>query len=62
MNIFNKPPAKIQDDQQLTSDEIELVLKILGDTMFPVKQIEILYKALWKLQMQHQNQIKISNK
>jgi hypothetical protein len=57
MNPFAKPLPKVQDDSQLTPEEIELILKLLGDTLFPVKHIEILYKALWKLQIQHQNQI-----
>lgn len=57
MNPFSKPLPKVQDDTQLSAEEIELILKLLGETMFPVKHIEILYKALYKLQVQHQSQI-----
>lgn len=60
MNPFSKPLPVVksqQDESALTSDEIELILTLLGETSFPVKKIEILYKALWKLQIQHQNQI-----
>lgn len=55
---LNNPFAKsikVQDETQLTAEEIELILKLLGPTLFPVNQIEVLYKALWKLQIQHQN-------
>lgn len=55
--INQEPSIKIPNDYQLTSEEIELILTLLGETSFPVKKIEILYKALWKLQIQHQNQI-----
>jgi hypothetical protein len=60
VNPFSKPLPVVksqQDESALTSDEIELILTLLGETSFPVKKIEILYKALWKLQIQHQNQI-----
>lgn len=59
MNPFSKPiPVKSQqqDETILSAEEIELLLTLLGETMFPVKKIEILYTALWKLQIQHQNQ------
>jgi hypothetical protein len=55
--INQEPSIKIPNDSQLTSDEIELLLKLLGETSFPVKHIEILYKALWKLQIQHESMI-----
>lgn len=58
MNPFSKPLPVVksqQDESALTADEIELILTLLGETSFPVKKIEILYKALWKLQIQHQN-------
>lgn len=62
MNPFSKPIPALKSQQQdesiLSSEEIELLLTLLGETMFPVKKIEILYKALWKLQIQHQNQKK----
>lgn len=61
MNPFKSSPniqsqqEKQLDPNQLNLEEIELIMKLLGDTMFPVKHIEILYKAMWKLQNQHQN-------
>lgn len=62
MNPFAKsplPPSRSQQDESvLSAEEIELLLTLLGETVFPVKKIEVLYKALWKLQIQHQNQIK----
>lgn len=38
---------------ELTKSEIELILKLLSQTSFPVKDIETLYIALWKLQETH---------
>lgn len=40
-------------EYQLTTEEVELILTLVGETVFPVKKIEVLYKALWKLQEQH---------
>lgn len=58
MNPFSKPslpPSRSQQDESVLSvEEIELLLTLLGETVFPVKKIETLYKALWKLQCQHQ--------
>jgi len=42
----------IYPDHQLTRAEIEVVLRLLASTTFPVKDIEVLYSALIKLQEQ----------
>ncbi len=38
---------------QLSASEIETILKILQNSMFPIKDIEPLYVALYKLQEQY---------
>lgn len=40
-------------DLDLNTNELELIIRLLGQTHFPVKDIEILYIALYKLQEQH---------
>lgn len=60
MGLFDstsKPVRKVQSPpvQQtvpLTASEIELILRLLSTTNFPVKDIEVLYTALIKLQEQ----------
>lgn len=57
MNLFNvKQQTSKQlvptDLNQLTKPEIELVLRLLSTTQFPVRDIEILYTLLLKLQEQ----------
>lgn len=60
MGLFDstsKPVRKVQSQpvQQtvpLTASEIELILRLLSTTNFPVKDIEVLYTALIKLQEQ----------
>lgn len=47
-----QPKSNI-DQLQLSKSEIEVVLSILKEGSFPVKNIEELYKALIKLQEQH---------
>ena len=42
---------------QLTPDEIKLILTLLGDTSFKVRDIEVLYIALHKLQEQYKQLI-----
>ena len=42
----------VQQTVPLTASEIELVLRLLATTNFPVKDIEVLYTALLKLQEQ----------
>jgi hypothetical protein len=57
MNLFSvKQQTSKQlvptDLNQLTKPEIELVLRLLSTTQFPVRDIEILYTLLLKLQEQ----------
>lgn len=58
VNFFNaskkEPEVQVRNPQlDLTASEIELILKLLSQTSFPVKDIETLYIALYKLQEQH---------
>lgn len=54
MGIFQTKKKIIEESSNsLTKNEIELILRLLGTTHFPVKDIEILYKALYKLQEEH---------
>ena len=57
-NLFekaNKQPVKVTSNPtQLSLTEIEVILNILKDSSFKIRDIEILYKALIKLQEQHQ--------
>lgn len=57
-NLFdraNKQPAKTTSgESQLSLTEIEVLMNILRDSTFKVKDIEILYKTLIKLQKQHE--------
>jgi hypothetical protein len=51
-----KQPAEVQvrnPELDLTQFELELILRLLAQTSFPVKEIETLYIALYKLQEQH---------
>lgn len=41
-------------DIKLTKEEIQLTLTLLGQTTFPVKNIEILYNLIIKLQKLHE--------
>lgn len=59
-NYFAKQQEKVEKQVQvrtgehdLSASEIELVIKLLMQTSFPVKEIETLYIALYKLQEQH---------
>lgn len=45
--------SKTENRFQLTQTEIEIILNILKEGSFPVKNIEELYRALIKLQEQH---------
>lgn len=40
-------------NNDLTQPEIDLILRLLSQTTFPVKEIETLYIALYKLQNQY---------
>lgn len=57
VKIFNEQrntEVAIRNSQcDLSISEIELILELLGQTTFPVKRIETLYVALYKLQEQH---------
>jgi hypothetical protein len=62
MALFNKESIKkpIQEDFSLTADEIEIVLRLLATTNFPVKDIESLYKSIYKLQEQLKQKLNIN--
>jgi len=60
LNLLNEPqkPRKVEiqvrdSSLDLTISELELIMTLLGQTSFRVKDIEDLYKALYKLQEQH---------
>lgn len=58
LNHLQEQPKKKQVQVRdpgldLTREELELILKLLGQTSFQVKDIEYLYVALYKLQEQH---------
>lgn len=65
--LTQKQSAKVQqpvprlEANQLTQSEIEVVLRLLASTSFPVKDIEILYSAIIKLQEQFKSQINDKN-
>lgn len=49
-----KKEIKVKDPSlELTKPEIELILRLLAQTTFQVKDIETLYIALWKLEETH---------
>jgi hypothetical protein len=62
MNLFDaKNKTKVNGQPQnpivsntmdLTAQEIELIMRILATAQFPIKDIEVLYLALTKLQEQ----------
>lgn len=53
-NQENRKEVQVRDPGlDLTKEELELILKLLGQTSFQVKDIEYLYVALYKLQEQH---------
>lgn len=51
-SIHKGQSLPVQQTVPLTASEIELVLRLLATTNFPVKDIEVLYTALIKLQEQ----------
>lgn len=53
----DSPKVKYQNQSELSPQEIELILKLLATTSFPVKDIEILYQTIFKLQELHKNGI-----
>lgn len=63
MNILNlksqiKPQPQVQNSQfDLSQAEIEVILRLLQGTTFPVRDIEILYVAIVKLQEQFKSKI-----
>lgn len=50
----NKEPKQTQSEFDLSASEIEVILNLLRDCNFKIKDIEFLYHALWKLQKQHE--------
>lgn len=51
-----KKEIQVKDPSlDLTQPEIELVLRLLSQTTFQVKDIEVLYITLYKLQEQHKH-------
>ena len=62
MNLLNLKSQTKQLPQpanqfDLTQTEIELILRLLQQTNFPVKDIEVLYMAILKLQEQFKSKI-----
>lgn len=53
MGLFNKQQKLNSSPQELTAEEIELILKLLSTTTFPVRDIERLYQAILKLQNEY---------
>lgn len=50
-----EPTVQVRNPQfDLTLSELEIVLTLLAQCTFPVKDIQALYVALYKLQEQHQ--------
>ncbi len=45
---------KTSNDLKLSKEEIQLILLLIGQTTFPVKNIEILYNLILKLQKLHE--------
>jgi hypothetical protein len=42
------------NQEKLSKDEIKLILTLIGQTSFPVKDIELLYNLIIKLQKLHE--------
>lgn len=65
LKLLNQQQPKKQEIQvrdpflDLTMPEIELILRLVSQTTFPVKDIETLYITLHKLQEQHKHLQKI---
>lgn len=55
MHNLIKRSDKIIESIQLTSTEIEVLLSILKESTFKIRDIEPLYRILIKLQEQHQS-------
>lgn len=53
--------GQFKKETDLTSKEIEIIVTLLKQTTFPVKDIESLYIALYKLQQQYQERENESN-
>lgn len=66
MNLLNLKSQTKQLPQptnqfDLSQNEIELVLRLLQQTTFPVKDIEVLYMAILKLQDQFKSKINVAS-
>jgi hypothetical protein len=46
-------PLPVRNDLDLTAQEIEVILSLLKECTFKVKDIDFLYVALYKLTEQH---------
>lgn len=53
-NANGNPTVISQTQNDLTYEEIDLLLRILATTNFPVKDIEVLYHTLVKLHQQRE--------
>jgi len=53
MSLIDK--VKTKDNQiqldTLNLEEVDIIIRVLGGASFPVKEIEPLYRAIYKLQM-----------
>ena len=52
---LNKTSSKPQQDNKLSSDEIEVLMKMIHDSNFQGKDIESLYNLAIKLQNQYKS-------
>lgn len=53
-NVNGNSAITNQNQNELTYEEIDLLLRILATTNFPVKDIEVLYHTLVKLHQQRE--------
>jgi hypothetical protein len=56
MGLVEKEKKKINSElgveikNNLTLEEVEIIIRVMGSASFPVKDIEPLYRAIYKLQ------------
>lgn len=48
--IGNTPPPPKNIENSFTLEEVDIIIRVLGSASFPVKEIEPLYRAIYKLQ------------
>lgn len=48
--VVQQTPSNTEIKNELTLEEVDIIIRVMGSATFPVKDIEPLYRAIYKLQ------------